>query len=163
MHTPFSPALPQTLALTLTQSLALALSPNPSPSPNPNQALAWRPDLSVALNAIDFRGGLPFVYYHQVVSSVECPTVPLSYYQRSKLEASQICARSSKCQSAKARLRGEPVADPAARCSMELRPVGGHPSGGYEVTILGSGFDEFDANASTVRTPRHRGAACLAR
>ena len=30
------------------------------------QALAWRPDLSVALNAIDFRGGLPFVYYHQV-------------------------------------------------------------------------------------------------
>ena len=31
-----------------------------------DQALAWRPDLSVALNAIDFRGGLPFVYYHQV-------------------------------------------------------------------------------------------------
>ena len=48
-------------------------------------------------------------------------------------------------------LTGEPVADPAARCSVELRPVGGHPSGGYEVTILGSGFDEFDANASTVR------------
>ena len=43
------------------------------------------------------------------------------------------------------------MADPAARCSVELRPVGGHPSGGYEVTILGSGFDEFDANASTVR------------
>ena len=31
-----------------------------------DQALAWRPDLSVALNAVDFRGGLPFVYYHQV-------------------------------------------------------------------------------------------------
>ena len=28
--------------------------------------------------------------------------------------------------------------------------MGGHPSGGYEVTILGSGFDEFDGNASTV-------------
>ena len=115
MHTPFSLALalalPQTLALALAQALALALALPPNPSPNPNQALAWRPDLSVALNAIDFRGGLPFVYYHQVVSSVECPTVPLSYYQRAKLEASQVCARSSKCQSATTTIRGEPVAN----------------------------------------------------
>ena len=119
MHTPISLALalalPQTLALALAlalaQALALALALPPNPSPNPNQALAWRPDLSVALNAIDFRGGLPFVYYHQVVSSVECPTVPLSYYQRAKLEASQVCARSSKCQSATTTIRGEPVAN----------------------------------------------------
>jgi len=115
------------------------------------QARAWRPDLSVALNAIDFRGGLPFVYYHQVVSSVECPAAPMTYYQTAKLRADELCSRSSKCQSTTARIRGEPMADPAARCSVELRPVGGHPSGGYEVTILGSGFDEFDANASTVR------------
>ena len=96
VHTPLS----LTLTLALARALALALT----------QARAWRPDLSVALNAIDFRGGLPFVYYHQVVSSVECPTVPLSYYQRAKLEASQVCARSSKCQSATTTIRGEPVA-----------------------------------------------------
>ena len=93
---PFSPTLTLTLALTL--ALALTLT----------QARAWRPDLSVALNAIDFRGGLPFVYYHQVVSSVECPAAPMTYYQTAKLRADELCSRSSKCQSTSTRLRGEP-------------------------------------------------------
>ena len=57
----------------------------------------------------------------------------MSYYQSAKLQASALCSRSTKCNSGLTRVRGEPVADAAARCSVELRPVGGHPSGGYEV------------------------------
>ena len=42
----------------------------------------------------------------------------MTYYQRAKLEASKLCSRSTNCQATSTRIRGEPVADAAAACSV---------------------------------------------
>jgi hypothetical protein len=78
----------------------------------------WSAALRVALNEVDFRGRIPFVYYHQVVTSIA--VVNSTEYQMFSTDGSSAFA-------------------------------GGSPRGGYPITIVGSGFDGYDQNASTVR------------
>ena len=79
---------------------------------------AWAAPLRVAVNELDFRGEVPFVYYHQVVESIAVTNS--SEYQMFSTDGSSEFA-------------------------------GGSPAGGYPITIIGSGFDGYDNNASTVR------------
>ena len=83
-----------------------------------NMDALWAAPLRVAVNELDFRGEVPFVYYHQVVSSIAVENS--TEYQMHSLDGSSEYA-------------------------------GGSPGGGYPITIIGSGFDGYDNNASTVR------------
>jgi len=74
----------------------------------------------IAINEIDFRGTLAFVYYHQAMAGIAAQNS--SEYLMS--------------------VKGEGAyADFAA----------GSPAGGFPITLIGSGFDGYDGNASTVR------------
>ena len=78
----------------------------------------WSAPLRVAVNKVDFRGRLDFIYYHQVTRSIAC--VNSSEFNMNSIDGSSEYA-------------------------------GGAPEGGFPITILGSGFDGYDGNASTVR------------